>query len=113
MLNLVSLGNDTGEFQPTARAWIDLLQTSFIVHLLWGSLFQNFIIMAAMKDQLNDGKSAEMYFYRDSEGNEADLLLPTGVSFYAIEIKAGVPPTRMTSRAENICRTSPAVHRWR
>lgn len=30
-----------------------------------------------------------MYFYRDSEGNEADLLLPTGVSFYAIEIKAG------------------------
>ena len=111
LLNLVSLGNDAGVSQPTARAWIDLLQTSFIVYLLppwhtnsgkrlvkspklyfydvglacwllglrtadqvsrdplWGSLFENFIIMEAMKDRLNAGESAEMYFYRDSEGN--------------------------------------------
>ena len=131
LLNLVSLGNDAGISQPTARAWIDLLQTSFIVHLLppwhtntgkrlvkspklyfydvglacwllglrtadqvsrdplWGSLFENFIIMEAMKDRLNAGESAEMYFYRDSEGNEVDLLLPTGGQLHAIEIKAG------------------------
>ena len=131
LLNLVSLGNDAGVSQPTARAWIDLLQTSFIVHLLppwhtntgkrlvkssklyfydvglacwllglrtaaqvsrdplWGSLFENFIIMEAMKDRLNAGESAEMYFYRDSEGNEVDLLLPTGGQLHAIEIKAG------------------------
>jgi len=30
-----------------------------------------------------------MYFYRDSEGNEVDLLLPTGGKIHAIEIKAG------------------------
>ena len=131
LLNLVSLGNDAGVSQPTARAWIDLLQTSFIVYLLppwhtntgkrlvkspklyfydvglacwllglrtaaqvsrdplWGGLFENFIIMEAMKDRLNAGESAEMYFYRDSEGNEVDLLLPTGGRLHAIEIKAG------------------------
>ena len=131
LLNLVSLGNDVGVSQPTARAWIDLLQTSFIVHLLppwhtntgkrlvkspklyfydvglacwllglrtadqvtrdplWGSLFENFIVMEAMKDRLNAGETAEMYFYRDSEGNEVDLLLPTGGKLHAIEIKAG------------------------
>ncbi len=131
LLNLVSLGNDAGISQPTARAWIDLLQTSFIVYLLppwhtktgkrlvkspklyfydvglacwllglrtaeqvsrdplWGSLFENFIIMEAMKDRLNAGENAEMYFYRDSEGNEVDLLLPTGTKLHAIEIKAG------------------------
>lgn len=131
LLNLVSLGNDAGVSQPTARAWIDLLQTSFIVYLLppwhtntgkrlvkspklyfydvglacwllglrtanqvardplWGSLFENFIIMEAMKDRLNAGETAEMYFYRDSEGNEVDLLLPTGGKMHAIEIKAG------------------------
>jgi uncharacterized protein len=131
LLNLVSLGNDAGVSQPTARAWIDLLQTSFIVYLLppwhtntgkrlvkspklyfydvglagwllglrtaeqvardplWGSLFENFIIMEAMKDRLNAGENAEMYFYRDSEGNEVDLLLPTGGKLHAIEIKAG------------------------
>lgn len=131
LLNLNSLGNDAGVSHVTARAWIDLLQTSYIVHLLppwftntgkrlikapklyfydvglacwllglrsaeqvardplWGSLFENFVIMEAMKDRLNAGESAEMYFYRDSEGNEVDLLLPTGGKVHAIEIKAG------------------------
>jgi predicted AAA+ superfamily ATPase len=56
---------------------------------LWGSLFENFIIMEAMKDRLNAGETAEMYFYRDSEGNEVDLLLPAGGKMHAIEIKAG------------------------
>jgi predicted AAA+ superfamily ATPase len=56
---------------------------------LWGSLFENFVIMEAMKDRLNAGESAETYFYRDSEGNEIDLLLPIGTKYLAIEIKAG------------------------
>ena len=56
---------------------------------LLGSLFENFIVMEAMKDRLNSGESSEMYFYRDSEGNEVDLLLPTGGRYHAIEIKAG------------------------
>lgn len=131
LLNLNSLGNDAGVSHVTARTWIDLLQTSYIVHLLppwftntgkrlikapklyfydvglacwllglrsaeqvardplWGSLFENFVIMEAMKDRLNEGESPEMYFYRDSEGNEVDLLLPVGGKMHAIEIKAG------------------------
>lgn len=131
LLNLSSLGNDAGVTHSTARAWIDLLQSSYIVHLLppwfantgkrlvkasklyfhdvglacwllglrsaaqvardplWGSLFENFVIMEAMKDRLNAGATAEMYFYRDSEGNEVDLLIPMGTKMHAIEIKAG------------------------
>jgi predicted AAA+ superfamily ATPase len=131
LLNLTNLGNDAGVSHATARAWIDLLQSSYIVHLLppwftntgkrlikapklyfydvglacwlmglrsaeqvardplWGSLFENFVIMEAIKDRLNAGETSEMYFYRDSEGNEVDLLLPTGGKMYAIEIKAG------------------------
>jgi uncharacterized protein len=34
LLNLLSLGNDAGVSYATARAWIDLLQTSYTVHLL-------------------------------------------------------------------------------
>ncbi len=34
LLNLTSLGNDAGVSHATARQWIDLLQTSYIVHLL-------------------------------------------------------------------------------
>ena len=56
---------------------------------LWGSLFENMVITEALKDRLNQGESAEMYFYRDSDGHEVDLLLPTGGRMRAIEIKAG------------------------
>ena len=131
VLNLVSLGNDAGVSHATARAWVDLLQTSYVLHLLppwftntskrlikspklfffdvglaswllgirsedqlkrdplYGSLFENFVVIEAMKDRLNRGESAEMYFYRDSEGNEIDLLLPLGRQVHAIEVKAG------------------------
>ena len=34
VLNLVSLGNDAGVSHATARAWVDLLQTSYVLHLL-------------------------------------------------------------------------------
>jgi hypothetical protein len=61
---------------------------------LWGSLFENFVIMEAMKDRLNAGETAEMYFYRDSQGNEVDLLLPVGGKLHAIEIKAGATVNR-------------------
>lgn len=131
MLNLSQLGNDAGVSHPTVRAWIDLLQTSHIVHLLppwftnsgkrlvkspklyfvdvglacWllglrhpeqverdplrGALFENLVVMEALKDRFNAGESGELYFYRDSGGNEVDLLVPDGRRFRAIEIKAG------------------------
>jgi len=131
LLNLSSLGQDAGVSHATARAWIDLLQTSYIVYLLppwltntrkrlvktpklyfydvglacwllglrtpqqvqrdplWGALFENLIVMEALKDRYNAGASGEMYFYRDAEGHEVDLLLPVGGRLHAIEIKAG------------------------
>lgn len=45
--------------------------------------------MEAIKDRLNAGETVEMYFYRDSEGNEIDLLWPVGRKLYALEIKSG------------------------
>jgi uncharacterized protein len=131
LVNLSSLGNDAGVSHSTAQAWMDLLQTSYIVHLLppwftntskrlvkspklyfydvglaawllglrsaeqvardplWGSLFENFIVMEALKDKFNQGDNAPLYFYRDSSGNEIDLLVPAGGKFRALEIKAG------------------------
>jgi predicted AAA+ superfamily ATPase len=131
LLNLNNLANDAGISQPTARAWLDLLQTSFIVHVLppwfvnsgkrlikspklyfvdtglacwllglrtpeqvqrdplWGALFENFVVMEALKDRFNQGENSPLYFYRDSEGNEVDLLMPIGRQLHAIEIKAG------------------------
>lgn len=56
---------------------------------LWGHLFENFIIMEALKDQWHFGQNQPLYFYRDSTGHEVDLLIPFGSQVHAIEIKAG------------------------
>lgn len=131
LVNLTSLGNDAGVSHATARAWLDLLQASYIVHVLppwftntskrlvkspklyfcdvglacwllglrsaeqverdplFGSLFENLVIMEALKTRFNHGESAEMYFFRDATGNEVDLLIPSGRKLRAVEIKAG------------------------
>lgn len=56
---------------------------------LWGHLFENFIVMEALKDQWHFGQNQPLYFYRDSMGHEVDLLVADGSQVHAIEIKAG------------------------
>lgn len=131
LLNLSSLGSDAGVAHTTARQWVDLLQTSYILHLLqpwfvnsgkrlvktpklhfvdvglacwllglrdadqvsrdplWGALFENFVVMEAMKDRFNAGDAGPLYFYRDAPGNEVDLLMPLGRQLHGLEAKAG------------------------
>ncbi len=53
-----------------------------------GHLFENFIVMEALKDRYNQGKESNLFFYRDSNGVEVDLLLKKGYEYSAIEIKS-------------------------
>ncbi|GHT09915.1 ATPase [Bacteroidia bacterium] len=53
-----------------------------------GHLFENFIVTNYLKNRLNKGKTSNLYFYRDSNKNEVDLLLLNGKLFEAIEIKS-------------------------
>lgn len=53
-----------------------------------GHLFENFIIMEALKSRFNKGKDSNLFFYRDSNGLEVDLLLKNGSDYTAIEIKS-------------------------
>ena len=52
-----------------------------------GAMFENMIVMEFLKEKLNRGKLYEMYFFRDSNGNETDLVLDWGRSLTPIEIK--------------------------
>jgi len=63
-------------------------------HPLRGSLFENLVIAEALKFRLNQGKRSNLYFYRDSKGNEVDLLLIQGADIFPIEIKAGMTINR-------------------
>lgn len=61
---------------------------------LRGSLFENAVIADALKYRFNQGKRGNLYFYRDSKGNEVDLLLVHEPDLFPIEIKAGMTIAR-------------------
>lgn len=131
LLNLHDLGNETGISHTTARAWVTLLEASYIIHQLrpWhgnvskrlvktpklyfydiglasyllgieheghvsrhplrGALFENLVVMEALKFRYNRGKRSNLHFYRDAKGHEVDIVLTNGPDLIPIEIKSG------------------------
>jgi uncharacterized protein len=59
------------------------------LHPLWGHLFENFVVMEALKDQWHRGLSHALYHYRSASGHEVDLLFADGAQVHALEVKAG------------------------
>lgn len=58
-------------------------------HFAVGSIFENFIISDFKKEIETRNLSAEVFFYRDSHGNEIDLVIDTGTALVPLEIKSG------------------------
>ena len=56
---------------------------------LRGGLFENLIITEVAKAFWNQGVQPDLYFYRDSHGNEVDLLIRRGRDLIPVEIKSG------------------------
>ncbi len=55
---------------------------------LRGSLYENLMAVEILKHRLNQGKRPELYFYRDTHGNEVDLVVRNGRKLVPIEIKS-------------------------
>lgn len=131
LLNLSSLANDCGITHNTVKAWLSVLEASYIVFLLqphyrnfnkrlikspklyfydtglvsWllgiqeqsqvmihslrGALFETWIVAELIKGRLNRGLQPNLYFWRDSTGNEVDVLAEQGEHLLPIEIKSG------------------------
>jgi predicted AAA+ superfamily ATPase len=58
-------------------------------HPLFGSLFENFVIMELIKHRFNRAKNNNFYFWRDNTGHEIDLIAEESEGLYPIEIKSG------------------------
>ena len=131
MLNLSALAIECGITHNTAKAWISVLEASFILHLLrphhrnfskrlvktpklyfcdtglacWllgvqtpaqialhplrGALFENWVVSELLKGRFNRGLPSNLFFWRDSTGNEVDVLLEPGDRITPVEIKSG------------------------
>lgn len=130
-VNLSALAADCGITHNTAKAWISILEASYLVMLLpphhrnfgkrlsktpklyfydaglaaWlagiespkqlalgslrGALFETWVVSEFVKHRCNRALSPQMYFWRDSSGQEIDLLVERGERLFPVEIKAG------------------------
>lgn len=64
-----------------------------------GHLFENLIVMELLKRRLNKGKESNLYFYRDSNQNEIDVLKGTPDAMEAIEIKSSMTYNQAFAKA--------------
>jgi uncharacterized protein len=55
---------------------------------LRGALYENLIIVELLKQRLNAGLLPSLFFYRDTNGNEVDLVIKAGRNLVPVEIKS-------------------------
>jgi predicted AAA+ superfamily ATPase len=77
-------------------AWLLGIRTSeqMETHPLRGNIFETFVLSELIKSRLNRGDLPALYFWRDSNGNEIDVVAEQGVRLMPIEIKSGKTLTR-------------------
>lgn len=135
IFNASELANEVGVASNTIKAWLSILEASYVVTLLppyfsntnkrlikspklyfcdtglacylldiespaqlahdkmRGHLFENLIVAEALKSRFNQGKRSNLYFYRDSNQNEIDLLMAENGKLNALEIKSSMTYT--------------------
>jgi uncharacterized protein len=62
--------------------------TALKSHHAYGAIFENWCITEIRKNNFNNGQIGGMYYFRDSAGNEVDLIEEKNEILHAIEIKA-------------------------
>lgn len=55
-----------------------------------GAVFENLVVMECIKHRFNQGKEGNVFFYRDSNGQEVDILVKEEGQLTAIEVKSSM-----------------------
>lgn len=62
---------------------------------MWGHIFESFVFAEVLKSYYNYGiVRPPLYYYRDKDKNEIDLLIKDGSTIHPVEIKTGSDPTK-------------------
>jgi predicted AAA+ superfamily ATPase len=59
-----------------------------------GAFFETYAVTEIVKSYYNAGKPADLFYYRDIDKNEIDLLIVEGDKMYPIEIKKSKEPSK-------------------
>ena len=130
LINFNNLARDAGVSHTTAKNWLSILETSYIIfmlppyfknyskrlikssklyfydtgllcHLLgirksklspndkyWGNIFETMVVSEYVKQLSHHSISRDLWFWRDSNGHEVDLLYDEGFKLNLFEIKS-------------------------
>ncbi len=67
---------------------------------MWGHIFESFVFGEILKSYYNDGVvKPPLYYYRDADKNEIDLLIENGDTLHPVEIKTSSDPTKSMVKA--------------
>ena len=149
LLNYKALADDADIDMPTAKAWVNILETLGIIFLLhpysnnvlkrtiktpkiyfydtglvcyltkWsspevaesgamsGALLENFTVSEIMKSYQNAGREPYLYFYRDRDAKEIDVIMEGDGKLCPIEIKKTATPDKRLTRVFGVIDKSP------
>ena len=62
---------------------------SLTLHSQRGAIFETYIISELVKTCMNAGIEPPLYFWRDSQGHEIDLMVENSEDLFPVEIKSG------------------------
>ena len=76
--------------EPGLAAWLLGIENpeQIMRDPLQGNLFENMVVVEALKFRYNEGLEPNLYFWRDNNGNEIDLLIEKQRKLYPFEIKS-------------------------
>jgi predicted AAA+ superfamily ATPase len=136
LLNLSDIAKECGITHPTAKDWISILESTYIIYLLRpyhnnlskrlvkspklyftdtgmlcyllgidnaerfyksserGHIFENMVVMEAIKQLSSQNKRWQCFFYRTASGLEIDLIVEKEGHIDAFEIKLSKTPNR-------------------
>ena len=67
---------------------------------MWGHIFETFVFGEILKSYYNDGiVKPPLYYYRDKDKNEIDIVIEDGGVLYPVEIKITSDPTKKVVNA--------------
>ena len=77
---------------------------------LRGNLFENLVVSNLLKQSLNKDDESELFFFRTSDGIEADVLRKTEKGLQPIEIKSAMTWTEsLADGLRRVCRLMPTA----
>ena len=149
LLNYKAIADDADIDMPTAKAWVNILETLGIIFLLhpysnnvlkrtiktpkvyfydtglvcyltkWsspevaesgamsGALLENFTVSEIMKSYQNAGLESYLYFYRDRDAKEIDVIMEGDGKLCPLEIKKTATPDKRLTRVFGVIDKSP------